>query len=438
MLRDARKAVLVVEPGEVRTRPEPVRAAPLAVANPSRPTAAELATTPEGPRQPPLPGIQPEPRVAGLADVRLDNGLRVVAVRDARAPLVELRLRMPLGAGGWGRAAEVATLVHKLGEAAVRVRAPGGELRVSSDGQWLDVTGHVESSEADGWLAASAEVLTYDGYGELSPLRDAGQDIEQALRRACLPESGGLADPRRILSPAGATLIAVGDLDPDGFAGRAASSFAAWMGASEPKSSARLTPGRLVLPAVHASEVYLTLCWPEPAGDSGDPARYLATAVFGGYQRSRLAARWAELGAGFEVLTGRELFLDFERVYLKARMPKELAVAAVSAIEAELGRMAGKPLTPSEVEPARGFCSGQLLGVFDAPSTMADLLRQSVASGREPTWLERMPSRLATVSVDDVSKAGEDLFAPRPMLVAVAGEVDEPLGQRLAMLESRR
>ncbi|MGK4582151.1 insulinase family protein [Kitasatospora sp. HPMI-4] len=454
-LRRAHHAVLVLEPGPVRTRPEPVHGTGQAPAHTApHPETARPAPGPAGPGSMPPLGPWPKVRRPQLSDSTTGRGLRVVAVADRRAPLIEFRLRTVPGPAAWDHRDDLDLLARRL-TAHSRTALPQGELRVSAEGEWLDFRGYAPTAGTDAWLAALGSVLRGRGAAGREPARSPGRPrpatpahrMDEALRLrrlAALAGPGGPAAPlpldelhRRAVVPTRAVFVAVGDLDPDLFPARVAEALSGWEGADggpHHRAAPWGAEGSLTVPAPDLPDLHLTWCGPEPAGDAGDPARFLATAVLGGYYRSRLASRCAGINRpGLDLYSGRDLFTGTERSYVRARVPEGLHRAAVTAVRDELRRMAVDPPSAAEVDAARNFCAGQLLGVLDSPSSLADLLYRSIAAGREPEWVTRMPGLLLATAPAAVAEAGAGLFAgclrtTVALGAAVPEDVARPLG----------
>ncbi|MGW1745051.1 insulinase family protein [Streptomyces sp. NPDC002092] len=422
-------AVLVLRPGAERTRPQArltdggVKSAGTAGRSPARTLRPARPVPSYG------PPFDPEP--APPHEVVLDNGTRVVAVADRRVPSVEIRLRLPLGPSGWREpTAAEALLGRALGRtrAAERAAALGGSLRAEVDGQWLDVTGFVPPRELAGWLAALAELTTPPGPFGAPPTDHrtvrpaAGRLMDDAIRRywaADDPMGESFAwDPR------GGVLVLLGDVDPERAAAAARDAFSGRpVGTvSRPAVTDRHHGGGgrlLVLRSPAEPELHLTLCAPEPTApgwstcgaDTTEAARYLATAVFGGWFGSRLAARLRRVtSAGHEAYSGRDMVLDVPRVFVRARVAPDLADETITGIREELRRAREEPFTEADVARSREFCAAQALGAFDSPAAQADLLRQLTAAGRACDLLPRLPRLLREVPAEEVARAGAELF----------------------------
>ncbi|MFD7450951.1 M16 family metallopeptidase [Kitasatospora sp. NPDC059827] len=456
-LRTAPATVLTIAPGSERTRP-------LAGARDGRRDhiahdrlRARPTTAAPGPLPVPAAGAHRDPSPSEQHDTTLPNGLRTVAVRHDRTPLVELRLRLPVGPLGWAHSAQVdhlTRLIDLRGQAALNARAPVGQLRFSTDGQWLDATGYTSSTGLDGWLDALAETLTaalptVDPRDTATGFADADRLLDDTLRAHVLPapaagrpgiDGRGLLERlgRSLLDPTGAVLVAIGELDPRRFAPAAQRALASWsataterltdqwfIGASVAPTGGR-APGDLLLREPAAGAVaHLKLSVPEAPSGVDEAARFLATAVLGGYHRSRLASRTVgTVLDGCAVFAGRDTFLDRPRAYVRATVPKRLASPALAALREEMRGMAERPPSAAEVDPAREFCAGQLLSVFDSAAVRADQLCRTVAAGRSPSLLERLPARLREVPVRDVAAAAAALFAHAEPTCVMLGDVE--------------
>ncbi|MEU9298857.1 insulinase family protein [Streptomyces sp. NPDC048269] len=448
-LHGATKGVLVMAPGAARTRPAPARdtgPVPVAAQTPGAPGPVAGAAAVLAPARPVPPlGVQPTPYYGPRRDVTLVSGTRVVAVRDGRIPLVELRMRLPLGASGWQRPEDVDALVHVLaGRTGVTGRAEerGGSFHLSTDGQWLDINGFTPPDGVTHWLGLLGELAA--PVGAVVPLRtpsrrrDPGAVADTALRGHWLAHSAssreragerpGLeAVHHDILRRGGGWLVAVGDIDPDRFAADAERALSGWKadapgeGASYGAAAALLGTDTLALHHDAMEDVHLTLSAPEPTGDTASAARYLATAVAGAHYQSRLAAHSLRAGLEHTVYSARDICLGTSRAYVRATLPERHAAGGVAGIAEVLGALRTVPVTAAELEPIRTFCAAQLLGVFDSPAAKADLLRDTVSAGRRPDWAERLPELLRQATPAEVGKGCADLFSTDRMTLVVLG-----------------
>ncbi|MFG2931359.1 M16 family metallopeptidase [Streptomyces achromogenes] len=464
-LAGAPAGVLVLEPGRERTRP----AAPAPASAPFVPTAgrsaAELGRSPLGPR--PLPPLakQPEAALDRAHETRLANGLRVVAVPDARSRTVELRLRIPLGGVGWSRPREVARLLrtveHVTGTGAAAARL-GGELRLTTDGQWADVGGWAPADARTELFGAVARLLDADRLagtavtGHRSPGLPPERHMDEVLRLHWL--RGRVADRaaesqaalhRAVFAPRGALLVVVGDADPERLAEEVGAAMGAWTapGAAVPAPPGDAPAAVLVVGSDGARRpsdggtAHVTLSCPEKAGGSLDPARYLATALFGGHPDSRLARWCRESGnPAHHMYAGRDTVADRARSLVRLSVPRTSMAPAVAGVRAQMRRLATRPPAPPEVAAVARYCAAQLLSAFDSPAMLADALRHTLAAGRDLDWVERRPRLLRAVDGEAVTAAAHALYlASEVTAVALTeGEPTSTEGELRAALQGER
>jgi predicted Zn-dependent peptidase len=428
-LAAAPRTVLALEPA----RPAREPASP---ASP-RPETADTAVTTDRAALRPLPPLgDPVPvRLADAVELTAPAGLRVLVVPDRRVDVVELRLRVPLGRAGWGRTADVAAVLRAANaRTAAPAAATGGALTLSTDGQWADISGFAPARAGDDLVRLLAGLLTgappSPPPAVAPPRLTPHQRMDDALRRRWLgvPASPPPRDLyRRVLSPRGAVLVVVGPVDPDRFAARLLAALDGWDVPVGPDrdASAGTVPGLVVVREPAAGDtVHVTLCAPEPCAGPRDPARYLATALFGGHPGSRLAERCRRLRrAHHTMFAGRDLLGDRARALVRLSVPRGELATAVADVAAEARELARRPPEPAELDAVRRYCGAQLLSAFDSPAALADALRHTAAAGRGLDWVVRRPTLLAEPTADAVRAAGEALFAPVTGTVVVFGDV---------------
>ncbi|MEV4274440.1 M16 family metallopeptidase [Actinoplanes xinjiangensis] len=406
----------------------------------NRRTAAELGAAPGGPRAMPPLGEPVAPDLAGSGESRLPNGLRVVAVPHHRAPVVELRLRVPLGPDGWREPQRVADLLRVLAartDAARRVAAVGGELHLAQDGQWADVTGWAPPVGLTTLLTVVADLVRPAELPDHRPLPPQAaappspqQRMDDALRRLWAGEPA--TDPaddlttlhRRIFRPVDATLVLVGPLSASGLRNEAGAALGSWLTAGpapqpRPGEDTRL----LLVPDPVGPVVHLTLNGREPDDGSSESARYLTTALLGGTTEARLARLCRSLGhAELVMLARRDVLAGHRRASIRLAVPREQVTAAVDGIRAEVRALIADPPPADEVETARRYCTAQMLAAFDSPARLADALRHTTAAGRGLEWVVRRPALLGTPGPADLSAAAHDLFGAMDHVVVLGDD----------------
>ncbi|NWF28202.1 insulinase family protein [Streptomyces sp. PKU-EA00015] len=415
--------------------------------------AVELGRTSLGPRPLPPPGEPVGPRFTGAKETVLAGGPRVLAVPDRRAGLVEVRLRVPLGPDGWRRPAESAWLLRRADAAtgaSARARRLGGELRVSTGGQWVDIGGWAPREAYSNLLRIVADLLeppplpdAFPPAAAVAPRLSPEQRMDQALRLHWL---GGDADDvlpptalyRRMLAPKGTVFVVVGDVEPERAAEEAARLLGPWASsAAAERADAPTTgtgpPGTADAPVVlvvrepsAGGAVGMTLCAPEPAHSDDVPARYLATALLGGHYGARLAERCRRLGrAGHVMFAARDVVADRARALVRVTAPRAEVAQALHDVREEAAALAAVPPTRDELDVVRRYCGAQLLTAFDSPGLLADALRHTMISGRGLEWVISRPQLLGATTGEEVASAAKALFVPVTNTVVALGDVEQ-------------
>ncbi len=402
-LADTPCTALVLLPGPTRTRPEPTAPAP----------AGQPATTPTTAHRPrPRPtGTRPDRFTAPHFTSTDLDGIHLVTATDHRTPLVELRLRIPLGPDLWARPGRDRQLARAIARHLTTTQ-------VTSDGQFLRLGAVVSPAAAGTWLAAVSTALTSFGgppWDHLPPPPAPGpphEFLDTAASASCLlgttPTSTATAP-----GPAGAQLTAVGPVDPTALATTAQDALGLWRATpAHPTPPDPPEPGPpLVIPTSGRSS-HLTLWTPEPPTGDSEAARHLATAALGGHPTARLVrGALARDGKGYLAYAGRDTFLGAPRVFIRATLPAERVDEALAGVAEDLRQLAADPPTDAELAAVADYCVAQLPSAFDSPQTLADLLDAVVTAQRGPDWLTEAVPALHATTPDEIRKAGTNLFA---------------------------
>ncbi|WP_327286330.1 MULTISPECIES: pitrilysin family protein [unclassified Streptomyces] len=425
-----------------------------------------------------LPPIGPPVPVAlpPLADVRLDNGLRVIAARHASTPMTELRLAIPLHVESFADAAVQEVLAASLlghtapgehGRADDGLAASGSILSASRSARWLGVAGSGPSSvlplqldvlarsltrprftdevvravtvRARGQLAATraqpqliaSEALVEHLYGPLPQMQDVPREADLA---AVGPEQVRLAH-HRCVRPDRAALILVGDLDPDRAVEQAARAFAEWeaVGTTTQEATGPLLPhlrDRTIarVPRPGATQTQIRLARPGLARtDPGFAALTLANIVFGGYFSSRLVAEVRERhGLAYRCESVFRDHLDQLVVAVEADTATEHGSRTLDHLRAQLRRMSQEPPTPAEIEAARRFVTGMTALATSSQQGWAGSLMLALATGQQPERISRILDDFTAVTEDDVAAAAGRFFDPDDFHGVVLGDTPIP------------
>jgi predicted Zn-dependent peptidase len=417
-----------------------------------------------------LPELPPptELRVPPWVERDLPGGLTMIVVRRPGVPLVELRLRLPFGTAPLATA-EVLTETLLSGtdtmsnlEIAARLQSIGGNLAASADPDRLLISGNGLVSGMDQLLGMLAQVLTGATYPEreVATERDRLADRIQVARsqpahlaRVALlkrmygrhPYAVQTPEPdevravgrealhdlhRHRLHPAGATLVLVGDVEPEAALDAAAAALAGWDGDGAPSElppAPPLSPGPLVL-ADRPGSVQSSLRLALPAVGRTHPdhaSLQLANLVFGGY----FSSRWVEniredKGYTYGPYSAVEHLVGGSALVVAADVATEVTAPALVETLYELGRLASVPPSPDELEQARQYALGTLQLGISTQAGLAGLVSTYAGFGLRLDHLARHSAAVAAATVDQVAAVAGTYLAPAGAVTVVLGDAE--------------
>jgi zinc protease len=402
------------------------------------------------------------------AERTLANGLTVLAVRRSSVPLVELRLRIPFARADL---ASTAVLTHTLfsGTAdkstvdiAAALQGVGGALGSGADPDRLLVSGNALVSGLDRLLEILAEVLTGATYPNdeveterarlADRIRVARSQPSHLARVALLkriyadhpyavqtpqPEEVTEVGPDALqvlhgqrVQPDGATVVLVGDLDPDAAIAAAEKALSGWTGANPqpdlPPVPA-IEPGALTLvdrPGSVQSSLRLALPG-VPRTHPDHAVLQLANLVFGGYFSSRLVENIREdKGYTYSAHSSLEHSVAGSVLTMNADVATEVTAPALLETVYELGRIASVPPRADELAQARQYALGTLQLGMSTQAGLAGLTSTYAGFGLRLDYLADHAQRLASATLDDVAEAAATYLAPARAAVVVLGDAD--------------
>ncbi|HEX6346163.1 pitrilysin family protein [Umezawaea sp.] len=448
-------------------------------------SADEIGRTEQGPR--PLPELGEQRPSADLStvDTTIANGLRVIAVRRASVPMVEVRLRIPFAdpaassVGSQHSAwAEVLANTILTGTATrdriaidTELALVGSELDAVVDPERLSISGSVLATGLDTVLDVIRDVLT----GATYPADEVDRERDRLVERIALarsqpnviarealqkhlygdhpfakemPEAEEVARVSReevvalhakAVLPRGSVLVLVGDVDPDAVIGTVESVLAGWTGEGTAVTISPLppvTPGDVVLvhrPGAVQSQIRLAGRAVQRT-DPKYPALQLANLVYGGFFSSRLVENIREdKGYTYSARSHPEFTIHGATLLIDADTASDVTAAALLETRYELARLGLVPPTESEVDVARSYAIGTLLTTTSSQSGLASFLVNLVALGLGIDWLVAHPQRLQAVTPEQVAAAALEFFAPGNFTGVLVGDA-ELLKPKLAAL----
>jgi zinc protease len=434
-----------------------------------------------------IPGLSRprQPRLPSVAERLLPSGLRVVAVRRASVPLVQVRMRIPTAVRREGDLARLLLLQRSMmlgtdersqGELAEALQHIGGSLRFYADADGLAMAGDSLASELGQLLGLAAEVLTSASYPRSAVEREAAR-FADGLRRA-LSQPGVLADEawrgrafgahpygrdlpspddvlavpassmraahRRRVGPEGATLVVVGDVRPARVLDQVERAWAGWTSGgagSHVPPVPTLEPGPLVLvDRPGAVQSNLRLGGPAPRrGEVTYAAAEVANALFGGYFSSRLVTNIREdKGYTYSPYSLINNAAAGSWLTVAADVATEVTAPALLETSYELGRMASLPPGADEVAATAQYLVGSIALSTATQSGLADTLLDLLTDGQDITWLREHPQRLAAVTPEQVHEASVPMLGPAGLVATVVGDAEVVAGPLAALGEVTR
>jgi predicted Zn-dependent peptidase len=431
-----------------------------------------------------LPALGPN-RPLALPDSTertLANGLTAIAVRRPAVPLVEVRLRVPFEDAHLARSALLSqTLFSGTADMsnvdiAAELQKVGGGLSAGVDPDRLQISGNGLVSGLDRILDILATVLVGAAYPaeEVATERERLADRIQValsqpshLARVALlkriyaghpyavqtPEPGEVKaveplDLRALhterVHPAGATLVLVGDLQPEDALDAAERALGGWDGGGvqvQLPPTPPLHPGPLLLvdrPGAVQSSIRLAL----PAVDRTHPDHatlQLANLIFGGY----FSSRWVEniredKGYTYGPHALVEHSVAGSALVVAAEVATEVTAPALLETWYELGRLASLPPKAEELEQARQYALGTLQLGMSTQAGLASLISTYAGFGLRLDHLAEHARRLTEATVPDVAAAAATYLAPAKAVTVVLGDADRVAASVGALTEVER
>ncbi|MFJ7625598.1 M16 family metallopeptidase [Streptomyces sp. NPDC097595] len=418
-----------------------------------------------------------------VLDRTLSNGLRVVAVPDATAPLVELRLSIPCAGPGDAHAARAQVLGDVLLPSAAELppeRALHWEiagLAAGRDVNRLGVFGCIPTASLVPVLRETAAALAAPRYPDERVLESRqrvaaevaiGRGEARWMALAALlrrwsphqvapcdippPEALPQVEPESVrelhrgrLVPRGAVLVLVGDFAPDGIMATVERAFAEWQGDERTASAPEpplpgAVPGDVVL--VHrprSTQAELLLAGPAPHRTDPDrPAFDMANVLFGGGVSSRLSRNIREeKGYAYVAASAVEVVAGLPTALVRVAVGVPAVADALAETRRELGALVGSPPTEREIGHAKQLLAGRIGTAAVSPSSYATFLANLLAEGADPQWGAGYRDRVDAVSAEDVVSAAGRYLDPDRLTVVLVGDADV-LADRLADLPDTR
>ncbi|MBY0493191.1 MAG: insulinase family protein [Cyanobacteria bacterium] len=267
-------------------------------------------------------------------------------------------------------------------------------------------------------------------YGHLSlgsetALTSMGVDAARALHAA-------------LFTPAGSTLVIVGDRAEQELLDRAAAMFDSWRAAASPMMIDRMaalvppssTPqtGLAVIARPGAAQSELRIghvCAPRSTPDYH--ALLILNTILGGEFVSRLNVNLRESkGYTYGVRTGFNLRRGLGPFVMTTSVGTEVTGPAIQEALGEIRDIAGdRPATELEVQQAFASLSKGYPRGFETAGQVARSVSQLALHNLPDTYFEEFVPRLAQVTADNVSSAARQYLTPAKMSTVIVGDLDK-------------
>jgi zinc protease len=416
------------------------------------------------------------------AETTLQNGLTVIAIRRPSVPLAEVRLRIPFAEADLAGSALLTQTVFSgtadlsTVDIAAELQKVGGALGAGVDPDRLLISGNGLADGLPRLLEVLADVLERATYpaDEVATERDRLVDQIQVaqsqpahLARVALlkrmygshpyaiqtpkPEEVKAVEPEALralhgerLHPKGATLVLVGDFDPDRILDAARTVLSTWDGKGKQVELAPappLVPGPVTLVSrPGAVQSSLRMALPAVARTHPDHAALqLANLIFGGY----FSSRWVEniredKGYTYGPHSSIEHSVAGSSLVVSAEVATEVTAPALLETWYELGRIATVMPEQHELEQARQYALGTLQLGMSTQAGLAGLASTYAGYGLRLSYLAEHSARLAATTLEDVYTAASRYLAPARGVTVILGDAErvaDPLGA-LAVIDS--
>jgi predicted Zn-dependent peptidase len=160
-----------------------------------------------------------------------------------------------------------------------------------------------------------------------------------------------------------------------------------------------------------------------------DPDRYAMSVLgvlYGGGMSSRLFQEVREKrGLAYSIYSGEHMYLESGTFTVYAGSQPETAADVLKIVREEAAKAADGEITAEEVARAKGHVRGGLVLSMDDPGGRMSRIGRSELVHGEVLTVDELLERVDAVTVDDVTRVAQRLFAGRPAVLASVGPVPD-------------
>jgi predicted Zn-dependent peptidase len=396
---------------------------------------------------------------------KLDNGLTVVLVPMPNVPKITADLIFLTRNGATAqlaaRVANEGTATRTSKELKDELRAIGGQLSIAADRDATTINASSLSEHAPKLFELVSDVAQHASFpkeevdlakqnlaGEIEEQRSvpdflANERLEKALFGShpygfVVPDAKQIAAATREqlrafaaanYVPNNATLIIVGDLEPDAALSEVRKAFGSW-------KKGTLVKGELpALPKRDKRQIYfinrpgsvqsvITMGTTAPPRKSADYlALRTADAIAGGAFMSRLNHNLREAkGYTYGAQSAAILWRSAGQVTANASVRNEVTGPALLEMLYELDRMRVSPVTKEELDAAKTFSTGNLSLEMETQRGAANRIATIYTYQLPPDFLETFNDKLAALTVEDIQRAAAKYFDTYRSAIVIVGD----------------
>ena len=380
----------------------------------------------------PTPGAAPTAAFPDFKVRTLASGLRVIVIPDDRSPTVTLRLQLKAGStvdGGSGLSGFTASLLNrgtaKLDAAAFAkaIDSIGAQLNGGASADSMSVSTSGLTKFTDRLLELMGRVI----FGEHPYGKFSTEDSVKAVTRDAI-----VAFHKTWIVPNNASLVIVGDVEPDAIVAKVEKAFAAWESRPTPPLAPLPPPPKMSGLTVHlvdrpeSVQSSIIVCQPAPARNFPDlPEVNVMNSTLGGGFSGRLFQNLREKhGYTYGSSCAFNYYAQGGYFQATADARNEVTAPAIKEILNEIGRIRTEPIPAEELELQRQYNVGNYLLSLESASRVAGRVQDIELYGLPADFYKTYATRMSAVTPDSAQKLAQKYLSTENTAIVVVGKAE--------------
>jgi predicted Zn-dependent peptidase len=420
----------------------------------------------------PTPGPAPAAAFPDFQVRTLGNGLRVVVIQDDRSPTITLRLQIKAGStkdGGSGLSGFTARLLNRgtkkldAGAFAEAIDSIGASLEGGASSDAMSVSTSGLTKFTDRLLELFADAL-------VEPVFPA-DELAKEQRRALSGIAAGKKQPGTLASnlmgkvifgdhpygafatedsvkaitrdaivdfhgtwvvPNNASLVIVGDVQPDAIVAKVEKAFAGWKKKDFPMIKQSGPPASLSGVTVHlvdrpeSVQSNIVVCHTAPGRNFPDlPELNVVTSTLGGGFSGRLFQNLREKhGYTYGSSCAFNYFQHGGYFQATAEARNEVTVPAIKEILNEMGRIRTEAVPADELELQRQYNVGNYLLSLESAGRVAARVQDIELYGLPADFYKKYATRMSAVTPESAQKLAQKYISTENVAIVVVGKAE--------------